>query len=179
MRFSSVLKKFFITALFRPFPLCGIFVLLHGALTLPIACNSILPTLIHMQRRGILWPGTVNASYSIVLTMLHHRPFWQAVGDNFPVKQIGELATGTTFPLYRELCNIRSHFSLAFVKVPAQDIGRRSLIWWTPLCRMLQIMTRWISLDAYDYMHHIVNDYATECMTHIKALGSGLITMSC
>ncbi len=34
---------------------------------------------------------------------------------------------------------------------------------------MLQIMTRWISLDAYDYMHHIVNDYATECMTHIKA----------
>ena len=102
------------------------FVLLHGALTLPIACDSILPTLIHMQWRGILWPGTVNASYSIVLTMLHHRPFWQAVGDNFPVKQIGELATGTTFPLYRELCNIRSHFSLAFVKVPAQDIGRRS-----------------------------------------------------
>ncbi|WP_236467193.1 hypothetical protein, partial [Escherichia coli] len=74
---------------------------------------------------------------------------------------------------------VHSHFSLAFVKVPAQDIGRRSLIWWTPLCRMLQIMTRWISLDAYDYMHHIVNDYATECMTHIKALGSGLITMSC
>lgn len=150
-----------------------------GLLTLPIACDSILPTLIRMQRRGILWPGTVNASYSIVLTMLHHRPFWQAVGDNFPVKQIGELATGTTFPLYRELCNIRPHFSLAFVKVPAQDIGRRSLIWWTPLCRMLQIMTRWISLDTYDYMHHIVNDYATECMTHIKALGSGLITMSC
>ena len=144
-----------------------------GLLTLPIACDSILPTLIRMQRRGILWPGTVNASYRIVLTMLHHRPFWQAVGDNFPVEQIGELATGTTFPLYRELCNIRPHFSLAFVKVPAQDIGRRSLIWWTPLCRMLQIMTRWISLDTYDYMHHIVNDYATECMTHIKALGSG------
>ena len=91
------------------------FVLLHGALTLPIACHSILPTLIRMQRRGILWPGTVNASYRIVLTMLHHRPFWQAVGDNFPVKQIGELATGTTFPLYRELCNIRPHFSLAFI----------------------------------------------------------------
>lgn len=179
MRFSSVLKKFFITALFRPFPLCGIFCATPWGFNFAYSLQFDIANLIHMQRRGILWPGTVNASYSIVLTMLHHRPFWQAVGDNFPVKQIGELATGTTFPLYRELCNIRSHFSLAFVKVPAQDIGRRSLIWWTPLCRMLQIMTRWISLDAYDYMHHIVNDYATECMTHIKALGSGLITMSC
>ena len=176
MRFSSVPKKFSITALFRPFPLCGIFCATPWGFNFAYSLRFDIANPDPYAATGHPLAGHCEC---IVLTMLHHRPFWQAVGDNFPVKQIGELATGTTFPLYRELCNIRSHFSLAFVKVPAQDIGRRSLIWWTPLCRMLQIMTRWISLDAYDYMHHIVNDYATECMTHIKALGSDLITMSC
>ena len=54
------------------------FVLLHGALTLPIACHSILPTLIRMWLRGILRAGHWQCIVHHRINNLHYRTLWQA-----------------------------------------------------------------------------------------------------